>query len=121
MKQVVISGTGLFTPPHSISNEELVVAFNAYAELHNAEHADAIAAGTMTAIEGSSAAFIEKASGIKSRYVMEKAGILDPAHMTARIAERGDEELSLRLEDAWRFKAPKALAQQHSHHMQAPG
>ena len=30
MKQVVISGTGLFTPPHSISNEELVVAFNAY-------------------------------------------------------------------------------------------
>ncbi|ATQ73529.1 beta-ketoacyl-ACP synthase III [Massilia violaceinigra] len=98
MKQVVISGTGLFTPPHSISNEELVVAFNAYAELYNAEHADAIAAGELTAIEGSSAAFIEKASGIKSRYVMEKSGILDPAHMTARIPERADEEISLQAE-----------------------
>ena len=98
MKQVVISGTGLFTPPHSISNEELVVAFNAYAEQFNAANAAAIAAGEVTAIEGSSAAFIEKASGIKSRYVMEKAGILDPAHMTARIAERGDEELSLQAE-----------------------
>ncbi|MEO7497503.1 MAG: beta-ketoacyl-ACP synthase III [Massilia sp.] len=98
MKQVVISGTGLFTPPHAISNEELVTAFNAYAERHNAEHADAIAAGELTPIEGSSAAFIEKASGIKSRYVMEKAGILDPARMTSNIAERGDEELSLQAE-----------------------
>ena len=98
MKQVVISGTGLFTPPHSISNEELVVAFNAYAEQYNADHAAAIAAGELTAIEGSSAAFIEKASGIKSRYVMEKSGILDPAHMTARIPERGDDELSLQAE-----------------------
>ncbi len=98
MKQVVISGTGLFTPPHAISNEELVVAFNAYAEQFNADNAAAIAAGTVSAIEGSSAAFIEKASGIKSRYVMEKTGILDPARMTARIAERADEELSLQAE-----------------------
>ena len=89
MKPVVISGTGLFTPPNSISNEELVTAFNAYAELFNAEHADAIAAGDVTALEASSSGFIEKASGIKSRYVMEKAGILDPdphdaAHPRAR-------------------------------------
>jgi beta-ketodecanoyl-[acyl-carrier-protein] synthase len=98
MKQVVISGTGLFTPPHSISNEELVVAFNAYAEQHNADHAEAIAAGEVAAIEGSSAAFIEKASGIKSRFVMEKEGILDPARMASRIAERGDDELSLQAE-----------------------
>ncbi|WP_426194666.1 beta-ketoacyl-ACP synthase III [Massilia sp. DWR3-1-1] len=98
MKQVVISGTGLFTPPNSISNEELVIAFNAYAEQFNADHAAAIAAGEVPAIEGSSAAFIEKASGIKSRFVMEKEGILDPAHMTARIAERGDDELSLQAE-----------------------
>ena len=98
MKQVVISGTGLFTPPHSISNEELVVAFNAYAERFNADNAAAIAAGDVAAIEGSSADFIEKASGIKSRFVMEKEGILDPARMTARIAERGDDELSLQAE-----------------------
>ena len=98
MKQVVISGTGLFTPPHSISNEELVVAFNAYAEKYNADNAQAIAAGELTGIEGSSVAFIEKASGIKSRYVIEKEGILDPARMTSRIAERGDDELSLQAE-----------------------
>ena len=98
MKPVVISGTGLFTPPYSISNDELVTAFNAYVELHNAEHADAIAAGEVTALEASSSGFIEKASGIKSRYVMEKEGILDPARMTSRIPERGDDELSLQAE-----------------------
>ena len=98
MKNVVISGTGLFTPSNSITNEELVTAFNGYAELFNATNAPAIAEGTVTAIEPSSAAFIEKASGIKSRYVMEKSGILDPAHMTARIPERGDDELSLQAE-----------------------
>ncbi|EKU84039.1 beta-ketodecanoyl-[acyl-carrier-protein] synthase [Massilia sp. UYP32] len=98
MKPVVISGTGLFTPPHSISNDELVTAFNAYVELHNQEHAAQIAAGEVTALEPSSSAFIEKASGIKSRYVMEKSGILDPSHMTARIPERADDEISLQAE-----------------------
>jgi beta-ketodecanoyl-[acyl-carrier-protein] synthase len=98
MKQVVISGTGLFTPPNSISNDELVACFNAYAEQFNADNADAIAAGTVTALEPSSSAFIEKASGIKSRYVMEKEGILDPKRMVPRIPERGNDELSLQAE-----------------------
>ncbi len=100
MKQAVISGTGLYTPSQSISNEELVACFNAYAEQFNADHAAAIEAGTVTALEPSSVGFIEKASGIKSRYVMEKTGILDPARMVSRIAERGDEELSLQAEMA---------------------
>ncbi|HEX8604806.1 MAG TPA: beta-ketoacyl-ACP synthase III, partial [Pseudoduganella sp.] len=98
MKQAVISGTGLFTPPHAISNEELVEAFNAYVALFNAEHAAAIEAGTVTALEPSSTGFIEKASGIKSRYVMDKAGILDPKRMAPRIPERANEELSLQAE-----------------------
>jgi beta-ketodecanoyl-[acyl-carrier-protein] synthase len=98
MKSVVISGTGLFTPPHSISNEELVEAFNAHADAFNAEHADTIAAGTVTALERSSPGFIEKASGIKSRYVMEKAGVLDPARMTPRIDDRPDDQISLQAE-----------------------
>ena len=70
MKQAVISGTGLFTPSQSISNEELVESFNAYVAQFNADHAAAIEAGTVTALEPSSVAFIEKASGIKSRFVM---------------------------------------------------
>lgn len=98
MRQVVISGTGLFTPSSSITNEELVTAFNAYAEIFNAENAQAIADGTVAAVELSSTGFILKASGIKSRHVMEKSGILDPTHMTARIPERADEELSLQAE-----------------------
>ena len=36
MPQAVISGTGLYQPPHIVTNEELVVAFNAYAEAQNA-------------------------------------------------------------------------------------
>ncbi|MDK6080206.1 beta-ketoacyl-ACP synthase III [Massilia varians] len=98
MKPVVISGTGLFTPPYSISNDELVTAYNAYVELYNQEHAAAIAAGETAALEASSSAFIEKASGIKSRYVMEKEGILDPSRMTARIPERADKQVSLQAE-----------------------
>jgi len=98
MKQVVISGTGLFTPANSISNEELVACFNAYVEQFNAGNAAAIEAGTVTALEPSSVGFIEKASGIKARYVMEKEGILDPKRMVSRIAERADDELSLQAE-----------------------
>jgi len=98
MKQAVISGTGLYTPAQSISNEELVQCFNTYAEQFNADNAAAIADGSMTALELSSVAFIEKASGIKSRLVMEKSGILDPQRMVSRIAERGDDELSLQAE-----------------------
>jgi beta-ketodecanoyl-[acyl-carrier-protein] synthase len=100
MKNVVISGTGLFTPPHVISNEELVASFNAYADLQNAQHAEAIAAGTRSAITHSSVEFIEKASGIRQRYVLEKAGVLDPTRMKPRFAPRPDDALSLMAEIA---------------------
>src|SRR5690606_23058860 len=43
----------------------------------------------------SSVEFIEKASGIGSRHVVDKAGILDPAHMAPRLRERGNDELSI--------------------------
>ena len=56
MHRVAISSTGLFTPPEIITNEELVVAFNAYAALENAKYADEIAAGTRTAITDSATA-----------------------------------------------------------------
>ena len=39
---VVISGSGLWNPPHSISNEELVDAYNAYATQFNQQNADAV-------------------------------------------------------------------------------
>ena len=49
MKNVVISGSGLFTPEQIITNEELVASYNQYVDLFNAEHADAIVRGEVTA------------------------------------------------------------------------
>jgi len=95
---VVISGTGLWTPAQSITNEELVASFNRYVELFNNANAAAIEAGEVEALEPSSAEFIEKASGIKQRYVLDKEGILDPERMKPRIAERGDDEISVQAE-----------------------
>ena len=91
----VISATGLYTPPDSISNEELVASFNAYVTAFNAEHSAAIAAGEVPELQPSSTEFIEKASGVKARHVMSKAPLLDPAIMAPRWAERGDDELSV--------------------------
>jgi beta-ketodecanoyl-[acyl-carrier-protein] synthase len=104
-----ITGTGVFTPELSISNAELVVAFNAYADRFNAENADAIAAGEIEAKAHSSEEFILKASGIERRYVMDKDGILDPAVMHPVLRQRSDDEPSIMAEmgvDA----ANKALA-----------
>lgn len=98
----VISATGLYTPPHSITNEELVDSFNRYVELYNGEHAAAIEAGEVAALTPSSVEFIEKASGIKARFVVNKDGILDPAIMAPRIPERPNEELSVLAELAVR-------------------
>jgi beta-ketodecanoyl-[acyl-carrier-protein] synthase len=92
---VVISGTGLYTPPNSISNDELVQSFNAYVAQFNAENASAIERGDVQALTESSAAFIEKASGIKSRFVMDKDGILDPQRMKPRLPERSNDEWSI--------------------------
>ena len=100
MTHAVIAATGLFTPEQSISNAELVAAYNAYAERFNADHAAEIAAGELEALTPSSVEFIEKASGIKSRFVLDKAGILDPARMVPNIPERADEDLSVMAEMA---------------------
>ncbi|MGZ6009995.1 MAG: beta-ketoacyl-ACP synthase III [Rhizomicrobium sp.] len=100
MTALAVSGTGLYTPPQSISNEELVTAFNAYVRKTNAANADAIAAGKATALVESSAEFIVKASGIKSRYVVDKAGILDPEIMCPRLPERPNDQISILAEMA---------------------
>ncbi|MEY1556565.1 beta-ketoacyl-ACP synthase III [Yoonia sp. R2331] len=91
MHGVAITGTGVFTPDNVITNDELVVAFNAYADRWNAEHADAIAAGEAEAKTHSSSDFIVAASGIERRYVLDKAGVLDPDRMYPRLDPRPDD------------------------------
>lgn len=98
--QPVIAATGLYVPPHSISNQELVSAFNAFVEKFNAENAAAIADGRVAPLLPSSAEFIEKASGIKSRHVMDKTGILDPSIMRPIIPERPNDQISILAEMA---------------------
>ncbi|WP_394833133.1 beta-ketoacyl-ACP synthase III [Pendulispora rubella] len=100
MSSIAITGTGLFTPPQSISNEELVASFNAYVDAENEKNRDRIARGEIKALDRSSAEFIVNASGIRSRYVMDREGILDPRVMAPRIAERPVDAHSLQCEMA---------------------
>jgi len=106
----IITGTGVFTPENVITNDELVEAFNAYADRWNAEHAEAIAAGEAEAIQHSSSDFIVAASGIENRYVIDKSGVLNPDIMHPVFDPRPDDAPSLMAEmgvDA----AQKALEQ----------
>jgi beta-ketodecanoyl-[acyl-carrier-protein] synthase len=98
MHRVALSSTGLFTPPNIITNEELVASYNAYADIQNSVHAKEIAAGSQAPLTHSSIEFIEKASGIKRRYVMEKSGVLDPHRMRPHFTPRPDDQLSMMAE-----------------------
>ena len=100
MHRVAISSTGIFVPSEVITNQELVASYNRYAELQNQVHADAIAAGQQVALTPSNVEFIEKASGIKQRYVLEKEGVLDPERMRPRFTPRPDSQISLMAEIA---------------------
>jgi beta-ketodecanoyl-[acyl-carrier-protein] synthase len=109
LPRVVISGTGLYTPEQSVSNEELVQAFNTWVESYNTEHAEAIERGEVEAKSPSSVEFIEKASGIQSRFVLDKAGILDPSRMVPQLPERPNDALSVMAEIGV-YAAEEALA-----------
>lgn len=98
MHAAVIAATGLFTPAERVTNAELVEAYNAFVELHNARHAAEIASGEREALAPSSVEFIEKASGIKSRYMMNRSGVVDPEVMHPLIPERTNDELSVMAE-----------------------
>lgn len=88
----VISATGLYTPTDTISNDELVASFNAYVDLYNARNPDA------EPLVHSSVEFVEKASGIKSRHVIDKTAIINPEIMEPRYAERPNDQISLMAE-----------------------
>jgi len=98
VSNAVIAATGLYTPPESLSNAELVETFNAYVVRFNDLNAEAIADGEVQPLTPSSAEFIEKASGIKSRHVVNKTGLVDPEVMRPIIPERPNEALSIMAE-----------------------
>lgn len=107
--QIVISGVGVWTPEYRITNQELVDSYNQYVDAFNLENQEAIERGDIEAMLHSSAEFIEKASGIKQRYIYQKEGALDILRMKPSIVERGDDELSQQAEIA--VKAAKLALQ----------
>jgi beta-ketodecanoyl-[acyl-carrier-protein] synthase len=96
--RVVITGTGLSHPPQTVSNAELVVSLTAAVEAWNDANADAIAAGQLDARSAPDEEFILKASGIRSRYVIDKEGVLDPSRLRPRIEMRSEDQLGVQAE-----------------------
>ncbi|MCZ2723498.1 beta-ketoacyl-ACP synthase III [Marinomonas sp. 15G1-11] len=99
-RSVVISGVGLWTPQNTITNEELVESYNAWAKVYNDDNEAKIKTGELLAKPFSSADFIAKASGIKSRYIYCKNGVLDIDRMRPKLSVRADDELSHQAEMA---------------------
>ncbi|MFT5691703.1 MAG: beta-ketodecanoyl-[acyl-carrier-protein] synthase [Oceanicoccus sp.] len=106
---IVISGAGLWNPEYTISNDELVLAYNGYAEKYNAENSIGIESGDVEAKPLSSAEFINKASGINNRYVYRKEGVLDIDRMRPILEVRSNDVVSHQAEMAVNA-ALKALA-----------
>jgi beta-ketodecanoyl-[acyl-carrier-protein] synthase len=88
-----ITGAGVWHPEHVLTNDELCVAFNEYVRRANA-------AGAQPPLKESSPEFIEKASGIQRRYIVDKTGVLDPERMCPNVPERPDDQLSVQAEFA---------------------
>ncbi|MEO1199740.1 MAG: beta-ketoacyl-ACP synthase III [Pseudomonadota bacterium] len=103
--RAVIAGIGVHIPEPTITNREIVDSFNAYVAKENA-HRQLSGAPLL---EPSDPDFIEHASGIKARHVIEKTGVLDPDRMVPDIPDRADETLSVQAEFAVK-SARRALA-----------
>lgn len=78
MSKIIISGSGIFTPSESVSNDELADSFNRYVKQFNRCREKEIRSGEIKPLRESGADFIYDVSGIRSRYVLNKEGILDP-------------------------------------------
>jgi beta-ketodecanoyl-[acyl-carrier-protein] synthase len=97
---LAITGTGVWTPPDIITNEELCEAFNEFVRRENRRNADAIERGDQKPLQESSPEFILKASGIEQRHVHDKTGLLDPDRMCPNVPDRPEEEMSVQCEYA---------------------
>ncbi len=89
-----MGGIGVEIPQSSISNEELVETFNIWVDRENT----ARAARGEPPLPRSDADFIVNASGIRTRHVYEREGILDAERMAPNIPARADDELSVMAE-----------------------
>lgn len=98
MVDVLITGSGFYVPETVLTNEELVDTFNEYVDKHNQLNKSNIDAGVKKPLRYSSTDFIQNASGIFSRHVIEKEGIIDVEIMHPQINDRSDDMISLQAE-----------------------
>jgi beta-ketodecanoyl-[acyl-carrier-protein] synthase len=98
--RTALTGSGVFLPPHAVTNDELCATFNTWVARENARRRADIEAGRAEALRESSPAFVEKVSGIRARRYHDAAGILDPDRMCPDIPDRPDEALSVQAEMA---------------------
>ncbi len=87
-----LTGSGVYLPPSSVTNEQLCATFNTWARRRTAEGG--------APIGESSPAFVEQVSGIRARRYVDAAGILDPERMCPSIPDRPPEQLSVQAEMA---------------------
>lgn len=95
MHNIHIAGTGIWFPEQKVTNEEIVNSYNSYVENFNKINKESIEKGSILPMEYSSAEFIEKASGIKSRYMIDKEGSLDINRMMPRVDNEHPDRLSI--------------------------
>ncbi len=100
MIKTLITGTGLFTPPFSVSNDELVSAYNQYAEYFNYENGASIEVGQVARKQLSSSEFIKASTGIESRFVVSREGLLNPDIMVPLLPGLSDDQPSVLAEMA---------------------
>ena len=98
MHDIHIAGTGLWHPEDMITNDEIVKSYNSYVDTFNQENKSEIDNGVLEMMPPSSSEFIEKASGIQTRYVINKAGILDPKRMMPIVRNEDESRLSIHAE-----------------------
>ena len=110
MSSIHIAGTGIWYPEDKVTNEEIVTSFNAYVDNFNVKNSSDIEKGLLEPMEHSSVDFIEQASGIQSRYVIDKEGILNPEKMMPALKNEDESLVSLHAEKGV-IAAKKAMKQ----------
>ena len=110
MSNIHIAGTGIWYPDDKVTNEEIVTSFNAYVDNFNIDNASEISKGHLEPMEHSSVDFIEQASGIQTRYVIDKEGILNPKKMMPSLQNEDESLISLHAQKGV-IAAQKAIEQ----------
>ena len=93
MHNIHIAGTGIWYPDNLITNDELVKSYNSYVDEFNDKNKTEIENGAIELMPHSSSEFIEKASGIETRYVIDKEGILDTSRIMPKVSNEDEGRL----------------------------